>query len=80
MLLFSQLLINYPCQGDFLTEYTSNVLLLTFIYLFLRFIWQKVGYKPICCYLTRLTSFGISQNLLAKAFKKYFLHIVNFFS
>ena len=82
MPLFFQLLANNHCQGFFLANYTSNLLLLTtYLYRFMKFIWEKVGHKQLCCSPTRLTSFDFNRNLLEKVSKYiYFYHMLLFFN
>ena len=79
MTLFFQLLTNNNCQGNFLTNYTSNLLIVTYFYLFMKSIWHKVSQKQLCWSPTCLVSFGFSWNLSARALKHIFPLHCNFF-
>ena len=76
---FFQLLVNNHCLRGYLTNYTSNLLLLTYLYIFMKSIWWKVCHKQLCCSLTHLISYGEPKSI-SKSFKKLcFRHTVVFF-
>ena len=62
-------------KGIFLTNCTTNLLLVTYHNLFIKSIWWKVGHKQLCCSLTLLT-----KKYGSKSFKKYILIIFSFSS
>ena len=77
---FFQLLVNNHCLNGYLTNYTSNLLLLTYLYIFMKSIWWKVCHKQLCYSLTHLISYGEPKSI-SKSFKKLcFCHTVVFFS
>ena len=65
-------LLYIPLLFYFLTNWTSNLLLATYHYFFIKYVWFRVGHKKLCCFLKRLIRFYVNQNLLTRDSKDIF--------